>query len=217
MQLKWPEKPYSTMLTLVSMFITITLLLFAPFAKPWPKVFEATLYLLCFLLLASYQPVRSLFAAIPQAQRRGILCLGIILLVTQLKDRPQETFPFIPWNMYHGRFTEPPQYLEYIGVCPDGREVKIPVGQVFASQHRTVLWHLHSLSNQIEAETSESIRQKHIDRFRSLLVAVVARFNEQHPGTDVIRVQVIQCSMPRPTPGLFLEVTRRMLREYFIS
>jgi len=201
----------------VGLLLTIALLLFVPFPTPWPKVLEATLYIQCFLLLANYPPIKLLFASIPRTQRWAALCLGGILFFTQLKDRPQQTFPFIPWNMYHGRFLGPPRYLEYIGVCRDDHEVEIPIGEVFASQHRTVLWRLQMLWKQMEIEPDQSIRERDAALYRSLLNAIVVRFNKQRPDTCVIRVRVFECTMPRPAPGVKLEVTRRLLSEYPIS
>ena len=217
MHQKGPGKSYSLMFAWVGLLIIITLLLLVPFHSPWPKVLEATLYLLCFLLLATYPPLRCVFTAIPRTQRWAVLCLAGILFVAQIRDRPQQTFPFIPWNMYHGRFHEPPWYLEFVGICPDGREVLIPVGQVFSSQHRTLLWRLQNVWNQMEAAKDESTPEQHADQFRSLLMALVARFNDQHPETDLKRVRVIECTMPRPAPGLKLEVTRRLYKEYPLS
>jgi hypothetical protein len=217
MKQKAPVQSYFLMFAWLGLLITIALLLLAPLHSPWPKVLEATLYLLCFLLLGTYPPLRCLFTAIPRSQRWAVLSLAGILLVAQIKDRPQQTFPFFPWNMYHGRFREPPQYLEYIGVCADGREVFIPMARVFSSQHRTAYWRLQNLWKEMEAAKDESKRQQHADQFRLLLMAMVARFNDQHPGTDIMSVRVIQCSMPRPAPGLKLEVTRHLYKEYPLS
>lgn len=205
------------LLYVVGLLIIITLLLFVPFQPPWPKVLECSLYLLCFQLLATYPPLRSLYDALPRRQRWAMLGLAGILVITQLRDRPTQTFPFLPWNMYHGRFIEPPHYLEYIGVCPDGREIAIPVGQLFLSQHRTVLWRLQVLWKQMEAATVNTQREQYAEQFRSLLLAVVSRFNDLHPGDDITLVRVMYCTMPRPVPGLKLEVTRRLVGEYPIS
>lgn len=201
----------------MGLLITLVVLLFVPLEKPWPKVLEGTLYLQCLLLLANYPPLRQMFVSIPKKQKWAVLCFGGILLFTQLKDRPQQTFPFIPWNMYHGRYPKPPKYLEYIGICSDGHELVIPIGGVFASQHRTVLWRLDMLWKQIEDEPIESIREKNDELYKSLLKAIVLRYNEQHPDTVVIRVRVNECTMPRPAPGIKLEVSRRLLNEYPIS
>lgn len=217
MQLTWSRKHYSVALAIVGLLLTITLLLLLPFKQPWPKVLECVLYLYCLLLLASYEPVRALFAAIPKTQQRALLGLVVILFVAQIKDRPQQTFPFLPWNMYHGRFREPLQYLEFVGVCPDGHEVVINAGKVFASQQRTVLWHLQDLSKQMETAKNEAAQQLYAEQFQSYLVAMVKRFNDQHPGTDVTRVRAIQCTIPRPAPGLKLETIRQLLKEYPLS
>lgn len=216
MKLKGPGWRYSMVFASVGLLITITLLLFVPFNPPWPKVLEVVLYLLGFLLLASCPPLHTLFVGIPKTQRWLMLSLAGILLVTQMRNRHQETFPFIPWNMYHMRFPQPPQYLEFIGVCPDGREVVIPVCRLFYSQLQTVFWRLQILWNQMEAAPDQSTRQMYSDQFRSILLAIVSRFNQQHSDTNVIRVRVIHCTMPRPKPGLKLEVTRRLLTEYLI-
>ncbi|HQR08605.1 MAG TPA: hypothetical protein PLN21_17400 [Gemmatales bacterium] len=196
---------------------TITMLLFAPLLKPWPKVLEGTLYLQCFLLLAHYPPVQQLFASIPKSQHRVVLCLGGILLVTQLLSRPQQTFPFIAWNMYSGRFAEPTQYLEYIGVGPDNQEMVIPIGKLFAAQHRTMFWHLNHLLKKVEAEPNQLIRKKYADQHQALLDVYMARFNELYPEKAVSRVRVIECTLSRPAPGVKLEVTRRLIGEYPLS
>lgn len=217
MQHRWPARPYRMLLAGMGLLITIALQLLTSFPSPLPKILEGTLYFFCFVLMSCSQQLRSLFVAIPKRQQWLLMGLAGILVIAQLHERPRQTFPFLPWNMYHGRFPDPPQYLEYVGVCQDGREVVIPVGQVFTSQHRTVLWRLQSLRNQMEAEIDQAKRQDHADQFHRLLQAIVARFREQHPDADVTRIRVIRCTMPRPAPGLELDVTRHTLGEYPVS
>jgi hypothetical protein len=205
------------MLALVGLLLTITTLLFAPLQKPWPKVLEGMLYLHCFLLLVNYPPVQQLFASIPQGQRRAVLCLGGVLLFTQLYNRPQQTFPFIPWNMYSGRFAEPIHYQEYVGIDADHHEVVIPIEKLFASQARTIYWRLQDLLKKMGDEHDQSNREKYEGQQRALLNACILRFNELHPDQAVTRVRIFQCTMSRSAIGDNLQVTRRLLKEFPLS
>jgi hypothetical protein len=206
----------STLLLGISMAITIAALLFAPLSAPWPKVLEGAVYVLFAAMLASYQPIRSVLTAIPTPQRILLYSMAVVLVVTQLRNRPHESFPLIPWNMYNMRFSGNPQYLEYVGICADGKEVIIPVGTVFHSQERAVLWRLHMLWKQMDASASDAELQQLTDQFQMVLKSVVTRFNQQHPATDVVRVRVMECSLPQPAPGRKLDVTRQMLKEYVL-
>lgn len=201
----------------LGMVIIVALLLFVPLKPPWPKVLECLFYLLCLHLLVTYPPIRVVLDALSPVLRWAMLGLAGVLVIAQIRERPTQTFPFLPWNMYQGRFTEPPEYLEYIGICPDGREVNIPVCQVFLSQPHTVLWKLQLLWKQMHSATENISSTRHAEQFRSLLFAVVSRFKYQHPETDITRVRVIQCNLPRPVPGLKLDVKRHVLAEYPIS
>ncbi|MFT3883411.1 MAG: hypothetical protein QM703_27645 [Gemmatales bacterium] len=159
----------STKFALGGLLLLGATLLFVPLQPPWPKTLEAGLYLLGLVLLASYAPVRQLFDGLPRSQRWGLLGLTAILLVAQIRDRSQQTFPFLTWNMYHARFPNPPAFLEYQGICADGREVFLPIGDVFASQHRTVTWRLFNLWNLMEAEQDETTRTELTRQFHALL------------------------------------------------
>ncbi len=210
----WSHTPKTVFLGLL---IIISVLLFVPLRPPWPKVLEAALYLLCFLLLMTQPALRRLLASLSRTQRWSMMSLAGILLIAQIRDRPQQTFPFIPWNMYNGRFREPPCYLEFVGVQPNGREITIPAGQVFSSQQRAVLWRLQLLRHKMETARDASMRQQSAAQFQALLLAVIRRYREQHPHTALVRLKVIQCTLPRPAPGLKLDVTRRLCHEYPLS
>ena len=138
-----------------------------------------------------------------------------MMLLAHIWCDPHKTFPFVPWAMYTARQPDPPVYFEYVGICADGREVQIPTHRVFRSQGRVISWRLSSqwrLMHSAKGATNRKLRQ----RYHSLLTATVKRFNEQHPDTEVHRVRVVQCTMPKPAPGRTLEVTRRPLQEFLV-
>jgi len=196
---------------------TTCVLLFIELPRPWPTVVEAAHYISWLLLLAASRPLRQLLLALPRPKQAAVLAFLGLMIVTQLIDRPWRTFPFIPWAMYSKNRPEPPQFFEYVGTCEDGREIRIPVGRVFRAQHRTVNWRLKWLWMKFQATTDEARREKMVRDMRVLLTAVVKRYHEQQPEARVRHVKMILCTRPRPEPGLELEVTRRVFREFVIE
>jgi hypothetical protein len=197
----------------VGLLTTVALLLGGGAGPPWSKVLEGGLYASGLLLLATQQPLRQVLAALPRPQQCFLLCLTALLLATQIVSKPRGTFPFIPWMMYSERLAEPPPYLEYVGICGDGREVVIPAAYVFRSLHRTVYWRLWELWEASQSAEGDERRAELERKFRSLLAALVERFNAQNPQIDVQRVRLVECTLPRPAPGRRVEAIRRPLIE----
>ena len=72
------------------------------------------------------------------------------------------------------------------------------------------------LWKQMDASNSDAELQQLTEQFHMVLKSVVARFKQQHPATDVVRVRVMQCSLPQPAPGRKLDITRQLLKEYVL-
>lgn len=191
----------------------LAMLLSGSYRSPWTGVLEGLLYFLCLVMLYCHAPLQRLLSALPRGQQVALFGVTVILLVAQLRDRPDDTWPFLPWNMYRSRF-EAPQYLEVRGITHDGRDMEIPVGEVYQSQSRTTLWRLQLLSHLMDNNHCEVKRLQRSEQFRTLLLATVGRFMDQHPGTLVQKVQVKRCTLPRPGPGRKLEISRKMYLEY---
>jgi len=216
MRIKWIQRINVRVLATGVLLIAAGLLLRGrPFE--WKTVLEGALYVVCLLLLAASEPIRQMLTALPRPQRYFLLILAGLMVVTQLWGQPLKSFPLNPWTMYAKSLHVPPSYIDYIGICADGREVEIPAGRVFRSHHRTVQWRLHGRLASMHYAEEETVRVEQREQFRSLLTAMIKRFNEQHPDTEVQRVRVILCTMPRPAPGLKLDVTRRPVFEYTIQ
>ena len=216
MRSEWTRQVDVRVLKVSGLLITMGLLLRVKIYQEWPLILEGGLYVGGLLLLASYKPVRQMMQAIPRPQQRFLICLVGLMLLAQIWGDPQKTFPFIPWAMYSAREPDPPLYFEYVGICGDGREVQIPTERVFRSQKRRIAWQLHSRWRLMDSAKDEAQRAALLRRYQSLLTAVVKRFNEQHPDTEVERVRLVQCAMPRPAPGRKLDVTRVPLQEFTI-
>lgn len=217
MRVGWTRLVDNQVLVAGCLLVSVGLLLRAKVYEDWPRIVEGGLYIGCLLLLAACKPLRQLFGAIPTLQRRFLFCLVALMLVSQMWSSPQKTFPFIPWAMYTRRLPEPPTFFEYVGICEDGREIEIPVVRVFRSQHRTVAFRLHGRWRKMQSAEDEATRDHLRQRYETLLMAMVKRFNQKHPETTVQKVRVVRCTMPRPSPGRQLEVTRQPFREYVVQ
>lgn len=200
----------------VGIALIIVLLLVGKYDPPWPKFLESLLFVMCLLLLLCYAPLQNLLSALPRPQRVALVGITVVLVLAQLRDRPGDSWPFIPWNMYRGQF-EAPQYLEVLAITPDGKEVEVPVCQVYQSQTRTVLWRLQLLSNLMETNDSEAKRLHRCEQFRTLLLTTVARFQNLHPDIHVQSVCVNRCTLPRPFPGRKLAISRKKYLEYSLQ
>lgn len=199
-----------------AIFIIVLLLLVGKYDPPWPKVLEALLFILCLTLLISYAPMRSLLAALSRPQRVAITGITVVMVLAQLRDRHDESWPFIPWNMYRGRF-DAPRYLEVVGITQDGRELEIPVGKVYQSQARTLLWRLQLLSTLMDNNDCEVKKLHRSEQFRTLLLNTVDRFQNQHPEIQMQSVFVNRCTLPRPGPGRKLAISRKKYLEYSLQ
>lgn len=199
-----------------AIFIIVLLLLVGKYDPPWPKVLEALLFILCLTLLISYAPMRSLLAALSRPQRVAITGITVVMVLAQLRDRHDESWPFIPWNMYRGRF-DAPRYLEVVGITQDGRELEIPVGKVYQSQARTLLWRLQLLSTLMDNNDCEVKKLHRSEQFRTLLLNTVDRFQNQHPEIQMQSVCVNRCTLPRPGPGRKLAISRKKYLEYSLQ
>jgi len=213
MQFTWPDQSRIRLLAILGLVIATVLLLFLPYRPP-RKALEATMYVLGFLLIANYPPVKRIFSAVPKTQRRLVLCLGLVLVVTQIRDRSLQTFPFVAWNMYSSKFSDPSPYLEYVAVCEDGREKAISVNDLFASQRRTGYWRMHGLFTEMENAKNASLRAKAAGLFDTMLMAIISRYVALHPETILTKFRVMQCNLARPVPGHPLKITRQFFQEY---
>ena len=180
-----------------------------------PLIMEGMFYVAVLSLLASHKSLRQMFQALPSAQQLFLASLVGLMLVAQIWTQPQKSFPMVAWDMYTENIATS-AYFEYVGICEDGREVEFPVGRIFRSQHRTAMFKLNSLWWQMNSSTDDAQYQQNSERFHALLKALVMRFNEQHPDTQVSSVQIVACTMPKPAPGRKLNVTRRIQREFIV-
>jgi hypothetical protein len=216
MRSQWTRQIDVRVLKASGLLITVGLLLRVKIYHEWPRILECGLYVGCLLLLASYKPLRRVMAALPRRQQRFLLCLVGLILLSQIWSDPRKTFPFIHWGMYTASQTDPPLYFEYVGICEDGREVQIRLERVFRSQGRTVPWRLRGWWRGMHSAEGATKNEYLSRKYHALLTATVKRFNQQHPDTEVRRVRVVKCTLPRPAPGRELEVTRLSLEEFII-
>jgi hypothetical protein len=199
------------------LIITSSLLLFAQLPPTAARVVEGLLYA-CGLLGLSTQPALSqMLRALPVPYQGFVYCLTALIVVGQLWRQPQKTFPFVSWAMYSYRAVEPPKYYEFIGIGEGGREILIPANAVFLTQHRTLVWRMMAAWSKSQSAEDEERREFYAERYRASLSAMVRRFNEQEPDAHVKRVRVIEHTMPRPAPGLKLEVSSKVQAEFVIE
>ena len=201
-------------LAIVAMTVAIVLLFSLELPKPFPKILEFSFYISWLVLLSAYEPLRQLLRSLPRPQRRFLIAITAVLLIAQVINKTRRTFPFIAWQMYSTSQPDAPVFFEYIGTCADGRELAIDTQDVFRSQGRAVRIRLRRQWIGIK-NAVEDARRSELDReFRALLTATISRFNEQHPESRVRSVRLVRCSMPRPSPGRELPVTRRSVAEF---
>ena len=212
---RWTEKVDVRVLAGGGLLIVAGLLLRANINGVWPRIIEGGIYVGCFALLASHKPLRKMLETLPRPQRNFLLCLVGMMVVAQIWNQPKKSFPIIRWNMYT-KCLPPPLYHEYVGICEDGREIEFPAGRIFRSQHRTAPMRLHALWRKMNYTTDETYYEQLSQQYHSLLTALVKRFNEQNPETRVQRVRVVECWMPKPTPGRKLEIIREDQEEFTI-
>ena len=212
---RWNEKVDVRVLAGGVLLIVAGLLLRPSIGKIWPWIMEGVLYVGCLLLLAAHKPLRQMFESLPRRQQAFLVCLVGMMVVAQIWSQPKKSFPMVAWDMYSEVFP-PPIYYEYVGICEDGREIEFPAGSIFRSQHRTAPFRLNALWWQMNSTRDQAEYEQLSQQYHSLLSALVKRFNEKHPETEVKRVRLVKCTMPRPAPGRELIVTRRLQQEFTI-
>jgi hypothetical protein len=212
---RWTEKVDVRVLAGGGLLVVAGLLLRARVDDVWPWIMEGVLYVGCLVLLAAHKPLRQMFESLPRGQRAFLLSLVGMMVVAQIWSQPLKSFPMVAWDMY-SESSPPPFYYEYVGICADGREIEFPAGSVFRSQHRTALFKLNELWWKMNSTTDQAEYEQLSQRYHSLLTALVKRFNEQHPETQVQLVRLIECTMPKPAPGRKLNVTRWVQQEFTV-
>jgi hypothetical protein len=204
-------------LAIGGLIITSSLLLFAQLPAAAARVVEGLLYAFGLLGLSTQPALSRMLRALPAPHQRFVYCLTGLLIVGQLWSQPQRTFPFVSWAMYSFQAVEPPKYYEFIGIDEGGGEIFIPANAVFLTQHRTLVWRMTTAWSNMQAAEDEEQRESYAERYRASLSAMVRRFNEQEPDAHVKRVRVIERTMPRPAPGLKLEVSSKVQAEFEIE
>jgi hypothetical protein len=205
------RNPQQLYLALLAIGVSCVLMLWGTLSPPWPKILEATLYLSCFALLYQCQVWRSAMTALSKQQRWLVAGLFLAMIVAQLRDRHWQTFPFLPWNMYHNRYTEAPEFLELVGIDEAGQEHVIPVNDVFGSQHRTTLWRLFSLWKQ-SLRNEQDARRKYL----ALLQAITTEYMRKN-HVNLTHLTVMHCGLPRPEPGKALPMSRHEVGHFAIN
>lgn len=216
MRFRWTEKVNLRVLLACGILIATALMLRAQGFKYWPRILEACFYLGGLSLLLASRQLRQTLRSLPRVPRLGLLWLVVLMVTVQVLNQRQNTFPVIAWAMYTKQMSGPPCYYEYIGICEDGREVVVPSMHVFRSQHRTMPWRLEDRMSKLDAAETDTERVERRHAYQSLLSAMVKRFDQQHPELEIQRVRIVRCTMPRPKPGLKLDVTRVALCEYAV-
>ena len=198
------------------MVIALGLLLFVELPSPWPRVLEGMAILCGVALLVAQRPLRQALGGLRTPQRWLVGSLIGVILVTQVAGlKPSDTFPAVQWSMYTRQWPGQPTFFEFVGVREDGGEFVLPAYRAFRTQRRAVPWQAVRTWYKLQRTEDDASREQLEEDLRLLLKSLVKRSKGQNsaPGHQVTGVRIVQCTMPRPSPGRELSTTRRILAE----
>jgi hypothetical protein len=202
------------------MVIAMGLLLFVKLPSPWPRVLEGMIILCGVALLLAQKPLRQALGVLRRPQRWFVGSLIGVILVTQVAGlKPQDTFPAVRWAMYTRQWPGQPTFYEFVGVREDGSEFVLPAYRAFRTQRRAIPWQAIRTWHKMRFAADDSSREQLEEKLRLLLTSLVRRSSEKDsaPGSKVRSVRLVECTMPRPSPGRELSTSRRNLAEITIE
>ncbi|MGI9242309.1 MAG: hypothetical protein ACR2RV_16040 [Verrucomicrobiales bacterium] len=137
-------------------------------------------------------------------------------MVTQIAGlKPVDTFPAVQWSMYTRQWPGQPTFYEFVGIREDGSEFVLPAYHAFRTQRRAIPWQAIRTWHQMRRAKDDPSRDRLEEELRQLLTSLVRRSSgaDRAPGRGVRTVRLVECTMPRPSPGRELGTTRRNLAE----
>ncbi len=154
---------------------------------PAEKLFlEWFLFFSLLLLFIALGPVNSWILALPLPYKMFLAVLLFFAGTSQLAQRPELTFPFVPWTMYDTLETSPEaEVYVYLGVQKSGSYVLLNPGHVFPSLAQSrLMTGLQTLAS--------STRKKDLIALRSALLALGQEYNRQKPVSPIDIIVVIR-------------------------
>jgi hypothetical protein len=145
--------------------------------NPW-VLLEWFVYAGVVLFLVRQPALASLYAALGPRYRILLVTLPAVMIVCQLANIHDRTFPFVRWSMYANSVEDDAVYYEYSVVLSDGREESLP----FQAGAHTLRWQividLTRLVRQLENEPNESKRMAAGGRLERALAYHVDRYKK---------------------------------------
>ncbi len=173
---------------------------------------ECVFYGLLLVWLAKHPEVRRCLRGVDAGYGRIIVAFVALLIAGQIVADSRRTYPFVTWAMYTTPARKVPIFLECHGLLADGREIVIPVAQVFKSLSVRLTRTWLKLAEAAIDETDPEAQVLAWSRFDGLVKSMVLEYNQQNAGSPVVEAVVWQVMIPADsrTGNFPREVLRRV-------
>ena len=167
---------------------------------------EAAVFLGLAIVLSRHRDVRATFAALRPGHRLLVVLFPALLVAGHVVNREDRTFPFLSWELFTFSLRVDPTYHEYTAILASGREVVLPLLDLFPSFGRRLP---SSLENASWQELHRRRSPRDVSRLRVALAALAREHDRRHAGDPVTAVDVWHRAVPREAYRGRASITRQ--------
>lgn len=194
------DRPIARLLLAWLTSVTLAYLLRNGLALPPPgkalaaMLAESVVYLVYFVALVSFAPVRAWLRAIPSPHRTVLAVFFFLIATGQLTLLNRDTFPFPGWTMY-GRKEAPAmlEYYRYHGIDRNGRKLEVDPAKLFTFVNvAEIASRVKGFGRTASSPTDDPAREAARAKVRDWLLAIGTAYNLEHPDAPLRSLEFIR-------------------------
>lgn len=166
------------------------------------------------LLWPARARLRDAFTTLPKRYAAACLTSVGLLLVGHAGSRNEATYPLVAWDMYTEHHPGDAPFVDYVGVLDSGREERLLLGRLFPAGGRHLRARIDSASVAVTRDSQAPGHQRAMAQLDSLLAAVAATYDAQHPADFINTIRVWLGTVPARTYTGPQSISRRLIHEY---